>query len=241
MGSIPLLGEWTEQRCLMQWSEGHNWFAEVEIPSSKPFEYKYVIVSDGEPLWEQGHNRTADLSLMKPSQSGVYEFHDTWEHFTLETLVFYPHIEKGQSMLLEVVGQNSVPMTVQSNEELCPSKYGSLVLAYKAEVLLSNSVLTDLKYRFTVVTHNRRISERDPLRNARLTLSRDEPQDNQFEAKGMIVNGTLRVSDAQFNPPFELFRLGHSRVFIGSYPESEDDVITLAQHQVDGVLNFMTV
>lgn len=72
-------------------------------------------------------------------------------------------------------------------------------------------------------------------------MSKDEPQESQFEPKGVIFNGILSIPITQFNPPFELFRLGRSRIFIGSYPECEDDVITLAQHQVNGVLNFFTV
>lgn len=65
MGSLPQFGEWVEQTCKLEWSEGHIWTTQVEVNSLEPFEYKYVIMQKGmEPIWECDPNRIADLRLV---------------------------------------------------------------------------------------------------------------------------------------------------------------------------------
>ena len=48
MGGIEELGSWQERRCPLSWSEGHYWKATVSVKSGSYFQYKYVIVTDGD-------------------------------------------------------------------------------------------------------------------------------------------------------------------------------------------------
>ena len=72
VGSLPSLGSWKSFTAKMKWSEGHIWVL-PDIRISDPyFQYKYVVLNNGQPeRWEQGLNRIADLPLLKvSSQAG---------------------------------------------------------------------------------------------------------------------------------------------------------------------------
>jgi hypothetical protein len=50
----------------MKWNEGHVWVYEnLFIKTKTFFNYKYVLIKDGQPLnWERGENRIADMHYL---------------------------------------------------------------------------------------------------------------------------------------------------------------------------------
>lgn len=87
--------------------------------------------------------------------------------------------------------------------------------------------------------------EREPKRELKIQENnqiklKDSMFDNQFSQKGCIINGILKVQNDEYIPPFMVFKVATTNILIGSYPESEDDVIELRHNGVNGLLNFMT-
>jgi hypothetical protein len=66
VGNTPELGNWKQFKGNMKWTEGHVWVLE-NIPINVPyFQYKYVLMSNGQPdRWEQSYNRIADMILLQ--------------------------------------------------------------------------------------------------------------------------------------------------------------------------------
>lgn len=66
----------------MTWSQGHRWTAEVELPCSQAYFYKYVIEEDHgrqSVEWQQGSNRVLTVpDLTDPSAGPLIEAHDCW-------------------------------------------------------------------------------------------------------------------------------------------------------------------
>lgn len=59
IGSIPLLGEWTQSKYLkMKWTPGNKWTISIEIANNiKEFEYKFIIIEKGRiKKWQSGDN-----------------------------------------------------------------------------------------------------------------------------------------------------------------------------------------
>lgn len=54
----------------MKWSEGHVWVLKDVVTCEPVFQYKYLVVNNGQPeRWEVGVNRIADLPLLE-AESG---------------------------------------------------------------------------------------------------------------------------------------------------------------------------
>ncbi|CAG9466241.1 unnamed protein product [Pedinophyceae sp. YPF-701] len=64
VGEGAQLGSWDVSKGpKMQWSDGHVWWAEVELPRGSETDFKLVLLmGDGSAVWESGGNRTASLS-----------------------------------------------------------------------------------------------------------------------------------------------------------------------------------
>mmetsp|Transcript_28889 Transcript_28889/g.72290 ORF Transcript_28889/g.72290 Transcript_28889/m.72290 type:complete len:289 (-) Transcript_28889:636-1502(-) len=58
IGSNDKLGAWNQDdACPMTWGEGGNWYANLELPASGVFFYKYVVRTiDGGFKWQEGAN-----------------------------------------------------------------------------------------------------------------------------------------------------------------------------------------
>jgi hypothetical protein len=59
VGSDPQFGNWDPSAAVpLNWSEGHLWTADLDVPEGKKIEYKYILVSDQEETveWQPGFN-----------------------------------------------------------------------------------------------------------------------------------------------------------------------------------------
>jgi len=55
-----------------------------------------------------------------------------------------------------------------------------------------------------------------------------------------LVNGHIEKSDANFVDSLSFDKIGEERIFIGPYPQTPDDVETMARAGVTGVFNVQT-
>ena len=66
VGSIMQLGKWKSYHAKMRWTEGHIWVLDNVQISEPVFQYKYLVVNNGQKeRWESGVNRIADIPLLE--------------------------------------------------------------------------------------------------------------------------------------------------------------------------------
>lgn len=75
VGSIPELGNWKQFKAHMKWTDGHVWVLENLPVHVQYFQYKYVVLNNGQPdRWEQGINRIGDMALLLAQMGGSGSF-----------------------------------------------------------------------------------------------------------------------------------------------------------------------
>ncbi|KAF0927471.1 hypothetical protein E2562_033549 [Oryza meyeriana var. granulata] len=94
VGDDPALGLWDPSKAVpLDWSEGHDWTAEKDLPANRLIEYKFVLQDlSGKLHWQNGPNRSI--------QTGE----------TTNTLVVYEDWGKANSQIIEEEGKVSVGM-----------------------------------------------------------------------------------------------------------------------------------
>ncbi|KAF6153575.1 hypothetical protein GIB67_027442 [Kingdonia uniflora] len=62
VGSDPIFGMWDAKKAVpMNWSEGHTWTVELDIPVGKIIQFKFILESDsGELMWQPGPDRVLE-------------------------------------------------------------------------------------------------------------------------------------------------------------------------------------
>ncbi|KAG0617394.1 hypothetical protein M758_5G187000 [Ceratodon purpureus] len=77
VGGDSQFGDWDPSAAvLLNWTEGHLWTAEVDVPEGKRFEYKYVLSGqEGEVEWQPGSN----LVLEATAGAGSLVVSEPWE------------------------------------------------------------------------------------------------------------------------------------------------------------------
>jgi len=65
VGGTDALGNWSPDSCVpMDWTEGDNWKAKVQLPVMEDVEYKYIVKTsdNSEVEWQPGENEVARIS-----------------------------------------------------------------------------------------------------------------------------------------------------------------------------------
>lgn len=141
-------------------------------------------------------------------------------------------------------------------------KYGKLVKPYKLSYNFFPDQLTVTKgsdlSKSIAVNYNylKRGSDGNSLEIERLASKRafviQDPnfygsKFNKYEKtkpgepqKVFIVNGYCEQDDGNFCRPFHVTKLGDSGIFIGSFPNDENDILKLKNEGVSAVLNLQT-
>lgn len=77
----------------MEWTEGHVWVLKNVKLNVPFFQYKYVVLNNGQPeRWELGLNRIADLALLKAEQPDQTDLilNDQFDTYTVNFSIHYP-------------------------------------------------------------------------------------------------------------------------------------------------------
>lgn len=142
IGSLEELGQWKEYKVHLQWTAGHVWQSIEPLLVTQPyFQYKYVLLQDGETIKrESGVRRVADLTVLPEQQPQIVEFvptesnqlrknvvlRDEWESYKVQFTLYDPLYDQEDEMYLEHdSGRQTVKMHRTVNPEPCLiSKYG---------------------------------------------------------------------------------------------------------------------
>lgn len=110
LGSIPELGNWTEHRLKLEWTEGHIWRNTEPLLVSNPiFEYKYVVQGKEDSRFEDGENRVS---------------YQNWPKADLVTLdkEVNKRVDKSKPQVIEVVDAWEENMGMEPKEQQGPIK-----------------------------------------------------------------------------------------------------------------------
>jgi hypothetical protein len=177
-----------------------------------------------EPIWEKDPNRIADLDLLRPTAGHqTYVFEDLWEKFEVRPRVVFPCSDPGVHVEFNVKNHPSVRMNRGRIEDVNVSKYGTGVETWSAKMTLGTELfdIGGIEYSYSVVKRNNIDPERECSRRFYYNPS------NSYPAQGSIVNGYLDLHPDELLPSFEVFQISGSRITIGSFPQTENDIIQL--------------
>eukprot|EP00826_Nyctotherus_ovalis_P003084 TRINITY_DN10619_c0_g1_i2.p1 TRINITY_DN10619_c0_g1~~TRINITY_DN10619_c0_g1_i2.p1 ORF type:complete len:392 (+),score=86.07 TRINITY_DN10619_c0_g1_i2:90-1265(+) len=251
MGSIPELGNWSDYKAKLTWTEGHVWTATILLPQ-QPFEYKYVVYNahSKKVVWEGGRNRYCDLTGLSSLVLA-----DTWEAFKIHFLLYYP-LPEGVIMRInggpESMGGWNVdgPKAMTLTPEDVPLPNGGKGRAWEFTAIVP--VFTEkIHYKYTTYDAKDDVAlwEREPTRALSIPekasfseVKKMKAEEGMEEARhsDLPVNGIIERFDVNFVSDINYDKIGTYPIFIGAYPQNEDDIKILAKLGVTGVLNVQT-
>ncbi|KAL8504826.1 hypothetical protein ACS0TY_016131 [Phlomoides rotata] len=146
VGDDPVLGLWDPYEGVpLDWSEGHVWTAEVDIPIGKVIKYKFIHKGiSGAMLWQPGTDRV----LQTWATERIISVSEDWENPGLQNVVEEDFVDvlNEASLIDSNLGQTLVEEgdnAVDKLEELSSSDKGSAIVSEKGEETSDLSSLKD--------------------------------------------------------------------------------------------------
>uniref|UniRef100_A0A0D3G8A9 CBM20 domain-containing protein n=1 Tax=Oryza barthii TaxID=65489 RepID=A0A0D3G8A9_9ORYZ len=84
VGDDPALGLWDPSKAVpLDWSEGHDWTVEKDLPANKLIEYKFVLQDlSGKLHWQNGRNR----SVQTGETANILVIYEDWGNANSQTV-----------------------------------------------------------------------------------------------------------------------------------------------------------
>lgn len=225
------------------------------------FEYKYFTrAKDGRRRWEKGLNRVANFSEFDSAiKSDDLVWDDHWEKTRLEFSIYFPSSQDSQRMYITgdppELGAwykpGPTPMHLGPEQRLETDVIGRKWYL-KVWVPLTQS---SFQYRYVAIdsVSHAELWEREPNRHADLdltsshrdskdkdnSLKKDDAEKSDQPAQVHAVNSVTIFKDVNFVSAMH-FDTVPDNMFIGPYPQTVEDVDTLAEAGVTAVLNVQT-
>ncbi|KAJ8550958.1 hypothetical protein K7X08_000328 [Anisodus acutangulus] len=143
VGDDTMLGSWDPINAVpLEWSEGHVWNVELDIPSGKTISYKFTMKVDDETIvWQQGPDRI----LQTWETKNTITVTEDWDNAELQTIV---EEEPGAISPEILIAENLAPLppTVVDLENDVNEEKTNDILAIVAENIteVNGEVNTDL-------------------------------------------------------------------------------------------------
>ncbi|KAH0638316.1 hypothetical protein KY290_035607 [Solanum tuberosum] len=131
VGDDPMLGLWDPSNAVpLEWSEGHVWNVELDIPSGKTISYKFIMTVDDETiLWQQGPDRIIQTWETKKTIT----VSEDWDNAELQTIVEEAGAEQSAVSPEILIAENLVPQSAVDIEDDVNEEKTNEVLAIVAE------------------------------------------------------------------------------------------------------------
>ena len=247
----------------MRWSKGHIWKADYEIPkSSNCIKFKFVCHSKTYDKWEEGENRLLsprNLNGLSKTSDGKYILDCIWNHFKINLNIHY--VPSNPNSYMQVVGapealanwqktnEKPVKMELQDNKEIT-AKDGNKITGFwtvTALMKITDKRNFDFEYRYSLFDpkSDTAIWEREPNRHLHFFLNEEEIAtfDNFSitpDSCYLLTNSFLEILDVNFVANLVFNRMGDKKIYIGPYPQSENDFQIIAQNGIDSILNVQS-
>ena len=262
-GDCPDFGSWKQPKFKLRWSKGHIWKADYEIPkSSNCIKFKFVCHSKTYDKWEEGENRLLsprNLNGLSKTSDGKYILDCIWNHFKINLNIHY--VPSNPNSYMQVVGapealanwqktnEKPVKMELQDNKEIT-AKDGNKITGFwtvTALMKITDKRNFDFEYRYSLFDpkSDTAIWEREPNRHLHFFLNEEEIAtfDNSSispDSCYLLTNSFLEILDVNFVANLVFNRMGDKKIYIGPYPQSENDFQIIAQNGIDSILNVQS-
>jgi protein-tyrosine phosphatase len=261
-GDCPDFGNWKKPNFKLYWSKGHIWKADYKISKSVRYiKFKFVCHSKNSDKWEEGENRLLspnNLNGLPKTSDGKYILDCVWNHFKINFNIHY--VPSDSDMYMQMIGTpdslsnwqkngNPVRLELQNGKELVAKDGNTITGFWTVTVLMRNSEQNnlDFEYRYSLFNpkNGSAIWEREP--NRRLHLFLDENEENNFDKSKMppdscylLTNSFLEILDVNFVANLVFNKMGDKNIYIGPYPQSENDFKTIKESGINAILNVQT-
>ena len=257
LGNISDFGYWKEKKYKMNFSNGYIWKTSFRMKKNDPcIQYKFVCFSKFNERWENGQNRLLcpyNLENLPKTYSGMYELNLEWNHFHINFNLYYPLVTPNSVMRLGFLEgftqKNKKSIEMEYNEEkLMIKNNNKLSGIWNVTVPISTSFINnnylDLEYRYSLFNFKNKtaIWEREPNRKLRILFSEGkvdrekDPQANCF----LLKNSKLEFIDVNFVATLDFNKIGDYNIYIGPYPQTEQDFDSMHKSGINTVLNVQT-
>ena len=262
-GDCPDFGNWKQPKFKLRWSKGHIWKADYQISkSSNCIKFKFVCHSNTYDKWEEGENRLLspkNLNGLSKTSDGKYILDCVWNHFKINLNIHY--VPSNPSSYMQVVGapdalsnwqktnEKPVKMELQNSKEITAKDGNKITGFWTVTALMRNSDKRnlDFEYRYSLYepSNGTAIWEREPNRHLHFFLDEDEIAtfyDPKISPDScyLLTNSYLEILDVNFVANLVFNKMGDKKIYIGPYPQSEDDFKTISESGIDSILNVQS-
>ena len=262
-GNSPDFGNWKQPKFKLNWSDGHLWKGYYEMhKSSNPIKFKFVCHSATYDKWEEGENRILspkNLNGLSKTPDGKYILDCVWNHFKINFNIHY--IPSNPIAYMQVVGapdalsnwQNNnekpLKMELQNGKEIT-AKDGNKIVGFwtvTALMRLSDKRNLDFEYRYSLYDpkNGTAIWEKEPNRHLHFFLDESEIATFDYskispDSCYLLTNSFLEILDVNFVANLVFNKMGDKKIYIGPYPQSENDFKLIAKSGIDTILNVQS-
>ena len=262
-GDSQDFGNWSYPKFKLSWSPGHIWKADYEMPkSSNDIKFKFVCHSSTEDKWEEGDNRLLspkNLNGLSKTSDGRYILDCVWNHFKINFNIHY--VPTNPEAYMQVVGaphalsnwqktnEKPVKMELENNKEIT-AKDGNKIKGFWTVTVfmkLSDKSNLDFEYRYSLYDPKTgtAIWEREPNRHLHFFLDEEEISnfnDSKISPDScyLLTNSFLEILDVNFVANLVFNRMGDKNIYIGPYPQSEEDFRIISESGIDSILNVQS-
>ena len=231
------------------------------LKSNKCIKFKFLCHSYSIDKWEDGENRLLcpnNLNGFEKTSDGKYILDFVWNHFKINFNIHYAQPNK--NIYMQIDGspvslsnwQNNnkkpIKMTLENNKKLT-AKDGNIIKGFwTVTVLMKTSDKKNLNFEYRYSLYNQEkdmaIWEREPNRHLYIILNENENfysnNDNSPELPYLLKNSFLEILDVNFVANLEFNKIGDKNIYIGPYPQSDNDFKILAEKGIDTILNLQS-
>ena len=262
-GDSPDFGSWKQPKFKLRWSNGNIWKADYQMAkSSKSIKFKFVCHSNTSDKWEEGENRLLspkNLNGLPKTSDGKYILDCVWNHFKINFNIHY--VPSNASAYMQVVGapdalanwqktnEKPVKMELQNSKEITAKDGNRITGFWTVTALMKNTDPRnlDFEYRYSLFDpkSGTAIWEREPNRHLHFFLTEDEISnfdDPKISPDScyLLTNSFLEILDVNFVANLVFNKMGDKKIYIGPYPQSEEDFKTISESGIDSILNVQS-
>ena len=268
-GNNSDFGDWKQPNFKLHWSKGNIWQHDYAmLKTDNCIQFKFVCHSNSYDIWEKGDNRLLcpkNLKSLPKTNDGKYILDFIWNHFKINFNIHYPPPNK--DTLMQISGSpsalpkwqsdnnNPLKMELDDNKQILAND-GNLIQGFWTITVImktSDKNNFDFEYRYSLFDKkkNSAMWEREPNRHIHIYTNENEftkcfnkvindKRDIYLDSHYLLTNSFLEVLDVNFVSDLEFNKIGEKNIFIGPYPQSENDFKKLNENGIDAILNLQS-
>ena len=268
-GNNSDFGDWKQSKFKLHWSKGHIWQHDYAmLKNDNCIKFKFVCHSNSYDIWEKGDNRLLcpkNIKSLPKTNNGKYILDFIWNHFKINFNIHYPppnkdtfmQISGSPSALTNWQNENTNPlkMELDNNKQLLAND-GNLIQGFWTITVImktSDKNNFDFEYRYSLFDKNKNTAmwEREPNRHIHIYTSENEfskclnndinnKNDINLNSHYLLTNSYLEILDVNFVSDLEFDKIGDKNIFIGPYPQTENDFKKLYENGINAIINLQS-